>query len=84
MENTVTLQRICVFYVIIHVKHAKVLGQISAQFALITTTEENLYVFPNVPQVSSLSMELVIHAILNVSHVSVQMTTSVTLVLIMS
>jgi hypothetical protein len=84
MENTVTLQRICVFYVIIHVKHARVRDQISAQFVLITTTEESLFVFPNVPQVSSLSMELVILAILNVSHVSVQMTTSVILVLTMS
>jgi hypothetical protein len=78
MENTVTLQRICVFYAIIHVKHVKVLDQISAQFVLITTTGENLFVCPNVLRESSSSMVLVILAISNVSHASVQMTMSVT------
>jgi hypothetical protein len=53
MGNTVTLQRICVFYVIIHVKRAKVRDQINAQFALMTTIEENLFVYPNVLRVSS-------------------------------
>ena len=78
-----TLQRICVFYVIILVKRVKVLDLISAPFALITTTEENLFVSPNVLQVSSSSMVLVILAISNVSHASVQMTMSATHVQIM-
>jgi len=80
----VTPQRICVFYVIIHVKRVKVRDQINAQFALITITEENLFVCLNVLQVSSLSMELVFLVISNVSHVSVQMMMNVIHVLIMS
>ena len=79
-----TPQRICVFYVIIHVKRVKVRDQINAQFALITITEENLFVCLNVLQVSSLSMELVFLVISNVSHVSVQMMMNVIHVLIMS
>ncbi len=79
-----TPQRICVFYVIIHVKRVKVRDQINAQFALIAITEENLFVCLNVLRVSLWSMELVFLAILNVSHVSVQMMTNVIHVLIMS